>query len=82
MVNAGYLPATLNLGGLVFQVIASDGRPLANPIQSNRFQVAPGERYDLLLTLPANGTYGARVDYLNIRGTASLGNAFTVIQVV
>lgn len=81
-VNSGYLPATINLGDLVFEVIASDGRPLPNPIQTSSLQISAGERYDLLLSLPANGTYGARVDYSNARGTAILGSAFTVVQVI
>ncbi len=80
LVNTGYLPAVVSLGGLTFQVIASDGRPLRATPMVTQWQVAAGERYDILLTLTAGTLREAQVDYYNIRGTAVLGSATTMIQ--
>jgi FtsP/CotA-like multicopper oxidase with cupredoxin domain len=79
LVNPGYVPATVRFGGLSFDVIASDGRPLPAPIRAQSYDVAPGERYDVLLTLPAAGTRSATVTYQNIRGTGTLGTATTSV---
>ncbi|MCW8957075.1 MAG: multicopper oxidase domain-containing protein [Gammaproteobacteria bacterium] len=80
--GVGYQPAMIRLGGLVFDVIASDGRPLPAPISATEWLVAPGERYDLLLTMPSSGQYTATVDYFNIRRQGILGTATTLITVV
>jgi len=80
--GVGYQPAMVRLGGLVFEVIASDGRPLPAAIGATEWLIAPGERYDLLLTMPAGGQYNATVDYYNIRRSAVLGSASTTITVV
>lgn len=82
LLNVGYMPALVNLGGLQFQVIASDGRPLRTTRSAATQRIAPGERYDLLLTLPAPTTTSARVDYQNIRGTRVLGTATTSITAI
>lgn len=80
VVHSGYQPAVINLGGLVFDVIASDGRPLAQPISTTSYLAAPGERYDLMLTMPSStGTRTATVDYQNIRRTGVLGSVSTSI---
>lgn len=82
-VNVGYMPAVISLGGIVFQVVSSDGRPLSRPITTTGFMVAPGERYDLLFTMPAAPPAYATVNYLNIRGqTISGGTATTLIIAV
>lgn len=82
LVNPGYVPATVRFGGLAFDVIASDGRPLPAPIRASAYMVAPGERYDVLLTLPASaGTRDATVDFQRIRGTGSWGVASTVVTI-
>ncbi len=75
LINMGYLIQQVSLGGLSFQVIASDGRPLPAPQAATEWTVAPGERYDLLFALETTGTWNATVRYLNwyqgdIRGTA------------
>lgn len=80
--GVGYQPALIRLGGLMFEVIASDGRPLPSPISTTEWLVAPGERYDLLLTMPRRGQYTATVDYFNIRKQTLLGTARTLITVV
>jgi FtsP/CotA-like multicopper oxidase with cupredoxin domain len=81
--NVGYQLAQVQLGGLLFDVIASDGRPLAETISTTSLTVAPGERYDVLLTMPSSGIRTATVDYLHIRGDGTLlGTASTSIAVV
>ena len=81
--NVGYQLAQVQLGGLLFDVIASDGRPLAETISTTSLIVAPGERYDVLLTMPSSGKRSATVDYLHIRGDGTLlGTASTSIAVV
>ncbi|KRT58694.1 hypothetical protein Ga0076813_14021 [endosymbiont of Ridgeia piscesae] len=44
--------------------------------------IAPGERYDILLTMPASGQYRASVDCDNIRYSRTLGSASTTVTVV
>lgn len=79
--GVGYQPARVRLGGLAFEVIASDGRPLPAPITATEWLVAPGERYDLLLTMPASGQYTASVEYFDIRLGRVLGTVETTITV-
>ena len=78
--NVGYQPALVQLGGLEFEVIASDGRPLRSTVLSTQQLVAPGERYDILFTMPSAANGVARVDYFDIRLTGILGTASTSIQ--
>jgi FtsP/CotA-like multicopper oxidase with cupredoxin domain len=78
--NIGYQPAEVRLGGLMFDVIASDGRPLVSPLTTDQQLVAPGERYDLLLTVPAGTDELATVDYYDIRLVSVLGTATTEIS--
>ena len=70
--NVGYQPALVELDGLEFDVIASDGRPLAQTISTDLWMIAPGERYDILLTMPLPGIRMATVDYYHIRGDGTL----------
>jgi FtsP/CotA-like multicopper oxidase with cupredoxin domain len=78
--NVGYQPALVQLGGLEFDVIASDGRPLAQPLRTTSQLITPGERYDILLTMPLTGSRTAAVDYYHIRGDDTLlGTAVTSI---
>jgi len=78
-VNPGYLPARLKLAGLRFRIVASDGRPLARSLEVSEFVIAPGERYDILFTMPAQINDLVGVEYLNIMGSATLGMAQTAI---
>ena len=78
--NVGYQPALVQLGGLEFEVIASDGRPLAQTIRTTSQSIAPDERYDILLTMRSSGIRTAAVDYYHIRGDDTLiGTAVTSI---
>ena len=78
--NVGYQPAVINLGGLSFQVIASDGRPLPNILTVTELLVAAGERYDLILTIPSGFDGLATVSYRNIRNKNTLGIVQTRIK--
>lgn len=80
--NVGYQPVVVQLGGVEFDVIASDGRPLAQGLRTTSQLIAPGERYDLLLTMPMSGSLTATVDYYHIRGDTMLGTAVTTITTV
>lgn len=78
--NMGYQPAVVRLGGLEFQVIASDGRPLPAAIARTELLVAPGERYDLLFQMSPATDRTATVEYFDIRLNGVLGTASTSIQ--
>ena len=41
--------------------------------------MTPGERYDILLTMPAAGTYNANVTYYNNRGDKVIGSVATTV---
>jgi FtsP/CotA-like multicopper oxidase with cupredoxin domain len=78
--NVGCQPALVRLGGLGFEVIASDGRPVAQPLCTTSLLITPGERWDILLTMPLSGIRTAAVDYYHIRGDNTLlGTAVTSI---
>ena len=78
--NVGYQCAAVELGGLLFDVVASDGRPLPAPVTTDRQLVAPGERYDLLVRLSSAGNRDARVDYFDVRLMRTLGSVVTTIS--
>ena len=78
--NVGYQPALINLGGLAFQVIASDGRPLPNALNVTEHLILAGERYDLLLTIPGGFDGFATVSYKDIRNKNTLGSVQTRIK--
>ncbi len=80
--GTSYQPSIVRLGGLPFEVIASDGRPLAVPQTVTEQLVCAGERYDLLLTMPSSGQYTASVDYYDIRRASLIGSVSTTITVV
>ncbi|MFQ5643160.1 MAG: multicopper oxidase domain-containing protein [Thiogranum sp.] len=80
--GTSYMPAIVRLGGLPFEVIASDGRPLAAPVTVTEQLVCAGERYDLLVTMPGSGQYTASDDYYDIRRSALLGSVATTLTVV
>lgn len=81
LINAGYLVAVVTLGGLPFRVIASDGRPLPSPVTVTSQTIAPGERYDLLITFGSIGNWLAEVKYLNWYNQTLRGKANTKIVV-
>lgn len=57
LINAGYGWRSMHMHGFHFEVIASDGRPLPQPFLKDTISIAPGERYDLLVTLDQLGSY-------------------------
>ncbi|MCM3785388.1 multicopper oxidase domain-containing protein [Neobacillus mesonae] len=57
IINSGYQPHAMHLHGHHFQIIASDGRPLAAPLEKDTVNIGPGERYDLLVTFTQEGSY-------------------------
>ena len=77
--QTSYQGAKIEFGGLPFEVIAADGRPAANPQTVTSIYVTPGERYDLLLTMPQAGTYSAKVTYYDNKGNNPVGSVDTVI---
>lgn len=81
LISYGQMPAVVDLGGVPFEVIASDGRPFKQEAVTGQstWLISPGERYDLLLTLPAAGVRQAIVTYLNIRSTGAVGSVETSI---
>ena len=76
-----YHPTRSTFGGLTGTVIASDGRPLAMPFQTQGILSSNSERYDILLRPPARGSYRMRFEFLHwIHGNV-LGIAETQIIV-
>jgi len=57
LINAGYGWRSMHLHGFHFEVVATDGRPLAHPYLKDTLSIGPGERYDLLVTLDQLGSY-------------------------
>lgn len=70
--NLGYWVKRVSLGGLKFDVVSTDGKPLRNSSGAldpkkdvTAVEAAPGERYDLMVKLPATpGTYTAKIEFL------------------
>ncbi len=81
LLNTDYHWARVSLGGLPFQVVASDGRPLQTPVTTGTWELGPGERYDLLFTPTTPTSVNAQVDYLDDASGAVLGSAQTSIVV-
>ncbi|MDP6954585.1 MAG: multicopper oxidase domain-containing protein, partial [Planctomycetota bacterium] len=81
LTNMAYQWARVTLGGQPFSVVASDGRPLANPISTASWEIGPGERYDLLLESFPAGTYTGLVEYLDDASGAVIGSVQTEVLV-
>lgn len=72
MGNLGYWNKKVSLGGLKFDVVATDGKPIKNAsgaldpmLDQTSVEVAPGERYDLMVKLPATaGAYTAKIEFM------------------
>ena len=80
--GTSYLPGVIRMGGLPFEVIASDGRPLAQSYTTTEQLCAAGERYDLLITMPSSGQYTVGIEYRDIQNRKVLGTANTTLTVV
>ena len=82
VLNAAYNWARVSLGGLAFDVVASDGRPMRSVLRTRSFDLGPGERYDLLLEGVAPGSYAGRIDYLNDYDGSVLGSVETLVEIL
>ncbi len=56
-INAGYQAHPMHLHGRRFKVIATDGVMLSEPIEKDTLSVAPGERYDILVSTDELGEW-------------------------
>ena len=81
LVNQAYQWARISLGGLPFQVVATDGRPLRKPVTTDNWEIGPGERYDLLVesSTPFSGL--GTVSYLDDYSGGVLGDVTTEINI-
>jgi FtsP/CotA-like multicopper oxidase with cupredoxin domain len=82
LLNAGYNWARVSLGGLPFEVVASDGRPMQTPVLAGVWELGPGERYDLLLAADEPAQVRAQVDYLDDASGAVLGSVQTDVHIL
>lgn len=57
LINSGYEQHSFHMHGFHFQVIASDGRPLDDPLEKDTINIGPGERYDILVTFTQIGDF-------------------------
>ncbi|MCA9756556.1 MAG: multicopper oxidase domain-containing protein [Candidatus Eisenbacteria bacterium] len=71
--NMGYQPVRYGFDGLDVEAVASDGRPLPEPISGQGLVVAPGERYDLMVRGLSAGTFAAQLEYLDLYDGSVLG---------
>jgi len=79
--QTSYQGARVELGGLPFEIIAADGRPIAQVLNKTSVYITPGERYDLLVTMPSAGTTKyATVSYYDNRGDNVIGTVVTTIK--
>lgn len=79
--GTSYMSGIVRMGGLSFEVVASDGRPLAQAYTATEIMCAAGERYDIILTMPSSGQYTGSIEYRDIRNVKALGTATTTITV-
>ncbi len=81
VVNQAYQFARFSLGGLPFQVVATDGRPITEPITTDSWEIGTGERYDILFSSDSAFHGLATVDYLDDYTGAVIGQASTQISI-
>ena len=82
IVNCAYQWARVSLGGLPFDVVASDGRPLKNSYSTGVLELGPGERYDIMIQPTTPGVRSAQIDYLNEYTGAVVGSVQTQVIAV
>ena len=80
-IQAGYFPQKITFGGLTATVVASDGRPLPNPVQVQSLQACSAERYDCIIKPTTTGTYTVQIQHLHWITGAVVGTAKTTITV-
>jgi FtsP/CotA-like multicopper oxidase with cupredoxin domain len=81
IVNSSYQWGRVRLAGLPFDVVASDGRPMQQPVTTDNLDIGPGERYDLLLIPTAPISADATVEYLDDWSGGILGTAATSLEI-
>ena len=81
VVNSCYQWGRVSLGGLPFQVVASDGRPMRQVPTVTTWELGPGERYDLLLQAGKPQFVLGTVEYLNDYTGEVLGTVETEINI-
>lgn len=79
--NMGYLPVRYDFDNLWTSVIASDGRPLPDSFPGDGLQVAPGERYDVLVRGSMNGNHVVTLEYLDLYDVHVVGTAQVPVTV-
>jgi FtsP/CotA-like multicopper oxidase with cupredoxin domain len=82
VVNSAYQWGRVSLGGLPFQVVASDGRPMRQVPTAVSWELGPGERYDLMLVAESAQSVAATIDYLDDYTGNALGQVATEINIV
>ena len=82
LVNSAYQWGRVSLGGLPFQVVASDGRPMRQVPMVTSWELGPGERYDLLLVGETAQTTSATIEYLDDYSGNVVGQVSTEIRIV
>ena len=81
VVNQAYQFARFSLGGLPFQIVATDGRPLANPIKTDNWMMGTGERYDIMFSSSVPYKSLATIEYLDPYDSTVVGTVSTVIEI-
>jgi FtsP/CotA-like multicopper oxidase with cupredoxin domain len=80
--NAGGQAHPLHLHGLDQLVVAKDGFPLAQPYKADTVEVAPGERYSVLVTADRSGTWAFHCHiFSHSEGSAGMFGMFTELIV-
>ncbi len=82
VLNQSYQFARFSLGGLPFQVVATDGRPMPKPIMTDIWEIGTGERYDVLFSSPVPFSGLATVEYLDDYSGLVLGQVSTTIDII
>ena len=77
-----YLPVRYDFADLWTSVIASDGRPLPESHDGDGLQVAPGERYDVLVRGSQNGSHAVSLEYLDLYDGHVVGTAQVPVTVM
>lgn len=82
LVNSAYQWGRVSLGGLPFQVVASDGRPMRQVPTVLEWEIGPGKRYDLMLVAAAAQSVAAKIEYLDDYTGNVLGEVSTEINII
>lgn len=81
VINSAYQWGKVSLGGLPFDVVASDGRPMRQVQTVNSLELAPGERFDIMFNAVSPTQVEATIDYLDDYTREVLGQAATLLTV-